>query len=275
MKDNLLTLSPPRTFVNPLKAKIRAKQPVFGAMATMPSPAIAQIFARSGFDFVVIDMEHSPIDIASAQAMIAATSGSDIVPLVRVPWNLHWLVKPALDCGALGVVFPLVRNREEAETAVRSTRYAPEGDRGWGPFHAQFRWDLEIADYVRMANEQIYTELLIEHVDAILNLDKILETPGIDCAFIAPGDLAVSLGVGGDLHHPKVAQAIETAEAIILESGVCLGGVACNDEHARRLLDRGYGVVTLGFDWMILKSACSNMLSSARRPVRAVAGVSS
>lgn len=245
---------------NPLLEKLRADEPVFGLMATIPSVPLAQILARAGFDFLVIDMEHSPIDIQAAQAMITATAGTRATPIVRVPWNLPWMVKHALDVGALGVTFPLVRTREEGERAARAMRYAPEGDRAWGPFHTHVRWGVSMRDYVAQANQAVFTEFLIEHVDAVRNLEEILETPGLDVAFLAPGDLSASLGVPGQLDHPRVRDCIAHAENVIRRSKVKMGGVTLDPAEANRMVDRGYRVVTLGFDFVLLERACAGLL---------------
>ena len=173
-----------------------------GAVLTMPSIQMAQAIARMGFDWVVVDMEHYPMDARDVHETIAAMAGADVAPLVRVHWNEHWLAKPALDAGALGIVFPMIRNREEAEAAVAAVRYPPEGVRGWGPTYAQLRWNLGLEEYARLANEEILTVALMEHGDAVRNIHAIAETPGLDVAFIAPSDLAATLGHLGDASTP-------------------------------------------------------------------------
>ena len=107
---------------NRVKELLAAGKPAFGILSTIPSVAVVQILARSGYDWRLLDMEHGPIDLKSVQDMIVATAGTDAVPLVRVAWAHHWLAKPALDLGALGICFPMIRTRAEAETALRARR---------------------------------------------------------------------------------------------------------------------------------------------------------
>ena len=128
--------------VNPLKARWRAGEATYGVLVTMPSVPMMQLLARAGFDFLIVDMEHGPIDIETAHAMIAATTGTPATPLPRVPRNLPWLAKTALDVGAFGIVYPMINDRAAAAAAVRAMKYPPAGERLWGPFYAQARFGL-------------------------------------------------------------------------------------------------------------------------------------
>ena len=235
-----------------------------GAVLTMPSIQMAQAIARMGFDWVVVDMEHYPMDARDVHETIAAMAGADVTPLVRVHWNEHWLAKPALDAGALGIVFPMVRNREEAEAAVAAVRYPPEGVRGWGPTYAQLRWNLGLEEYARLANEEIVTVALMEHGDAVRNIRSIAETPGLDVAFIAPSDLAATLGHLGDPQHPAVREAVAEIERAVLETDAVLGGVALSPEAATQMIERGYRFLNLGSDISLLRGAASTLLDSIR-----------
>ena len=134
---------------NRLRAMLAAGEPSFGLIATIPSIQSVQALASAGVDWLIIDMEHGPIDISSAHAMIVATAGTTTVPIVRLPWSHPWQAKPAMDLGALGIVFPMIRTREQAEEAVRSIRYPPAGDRLWGPFYAPMRWGQAMPQYIR------------------------------------------------------------------------------------------------------------------------------
>ena len=140
----------PETPINALKARLDADQPGVGIIVSMPSVQTTQVLANAGFDWLFIDMEHGPIDIASAHAMITATTGTRAAPLVRVPWNVHWLVKPVLDAGAMGIIFPMIRSAEEAERAVRAVRYPPRGRRGFGPFYAPLRFGKTMEKGIRL-----------------------------------------------------------------------------------------------------------------------------
>ena len=131
--------------LNRLRQLWREGRPTFGAIATIPSIQTVQIMARSGIDWIIVDLEHGPIDLGSAHAMITATAGTPCVPMVRIAANEPWLAKAPMDLGALGINFPMICSRADAEKAVRSVRYPPKGDRLWGPFHAPFRWGVSMA----------------------------------------------------------------------------------------------------------------------------------
>ncbi len=200
-----------------------------------------------------------------AHAMVVATAGTPAVPLVRVACNLPWLAKPALDIGALGICFPMVRSRAEAEAAVRAVRYPPTGERNWGPFHAPIRWDLPMSRYLEIADEEVLAIVTIEDAQAVRDIDEIIATPGLDLAIIGPGDLATSLGRRGQLDHPDVQAAIAQAETAILRSGVPLGGVAFSPDQANRMIERGYRSVVFGFDWALLQRGAAAALDGVRR----------
>ncbi len=135
----------------------------FGAIVTSPSVSVVQVMARSGLDWIVIDMEHGAIDLGAAHAMIAATSGTPLVPFVRVPGGAAWHAKAPLDLGAMGICFPMTTCRADAEAAVRAVRYPPAGDRFWGPFYAPLRWNLSMREYLDLANDEVLAIGTIEH----------------------------------------------------------------------------------------------------------------
>src|SRR4051794_7948064 len=142
-----------------------------GIGLTTPSPELAQICGNSGFDVVMIDMEHGPIGFETAYRMVTALSGTSAEAWIRVASNDATLIKRALDTGARDIVVPMVTTREEAEHAVAAAKYPPEGIRGWGPFRAHFQWHTSMFDYSRRANAETKVRVLIEHPRAIENLD--------------------------------------------------------------------------------------------------------
>jgi 4-hydroxy-2-oxoheptanedioate aldolase len=251
--------------LNRLKELLAAGTPSFGLIATIPSIQTVQILGSAGLDWLLIDMEHAPIDLSMAHAMIVATAGTSTVPLVRIPWSHPWQAKPAMDLGALGVAFPMICTRDQAEVAVRSVRYPPAGDRLWGPFYAPLRWGQSMPQYIEAANDNVLAIITIEHPEAIRNIDEVMSTPGLDLAVIGPGDLAMSPGIPGQFDHPKFKAAVAEAEAGILRSKVPLGGVARTPDQAKQMLDRGYRALTLGLDWMLLHQAATRFLEEVRK----------
>ena len=255
----------PTPGLNRIKELLRIGAPSFGIFATIPGVQVVQILASAGFDWVLIDQEHAPNDMASVHAMIVATAGTEMVPFVRIPWTQPWQAKTVMDLGALGVCFPMICNGDQARHAVRSVRYPPDGDRFWGPFYAPMRWGRSMSDYIEQARHDVLCIGTIEHPAAVENIDEIAATPGLDIAFIGPGDLAMNLGIPGQFDHSKFKEAVARAESGLLRSNVALGGVARTADHAKHMLDRGYRVLVLGgFDWMLLQQAGRTLLDEVR-----------
>lgn len=252
------------TLTNRLKASLAAGEPTFGVIVTVPSVAIVQTLAAAGVDWLILDLEHAPVGPEALHGMIAATAGTQTTPLVRLPWSHPWQAKLPLDLGAMGIVFPMVCSRQDAENAVRAVKYPPEGGRLWGPFYAPMRWAVSMPDYIASANANVMSIATIEDPLGIRNIDAIVATPGLDLAFIGPGDLAMSLGLAGQFEHPAFLQAVDTAEVAILNSHVALGGVARTPEQARTMIRRGYKALVLGFDWSLLQRSAAEFIGQAR-----------
>jgi 4-hydroxy-2-oxoheptanedioate aldolase len=251
--------------LNRLRKEWREGRPTFGAIATIPSIQTVQIMARSGLDWIIVDLEHGPIDLGSAHAMITATAGTSCVPWVRIAANEPWLAKAPMDLGALGINFPMICSRADAEKAVRSVRYPPKGDRLWGPFHAPYRWGVSMADYMATADDDMICGITIEHVEAVERIDEIMATPGIDLAVIGPGDLATSINKRGLPDDPEVLALMKRAEEGILKSGVPIGGVARTAEQANAMIDRGYLALALGFDWSLFQRGIAASFTGIKR----------
>jgi 4-hydroxy-2-oxoheptanedioate aldolase len=246
--------------LNRLKSLWREGRAALGAIATIPSVQTVQIMARSGLDWILIDTEHGAIGEESAHAMIAATSGTPLVPLVRVAAATAWHAKLPLDLGALGICFPMTTTRADAEAAVRAVRYPPAGDRYWGPFYAGPRWGVSMREYLDCADDEVLAIGTIEHVDAIQSIGEVVSTPGLDLVFLGPGDLATSMGLRGRVDDPEVVAAIKKLEEPVRNSPVILGGVAKTAEEANEMIARGYRALVVGFDWSLLQRGIASVL---------------
>lgn len=230
------------------------------ALCTIPSAIVTQAMAAAGMDFVMIDMEHGAVDHGSCHAMIAATAGSDCAPLVRVAENDTAQVKRVLDMGAEGIVFPLIRDAEDARAAVASLRYPPRGTRGFGPFIAHSRWGTSLMEYREAIEDQLICCLLIETAEAVENIDAICAVKGIDLLVVAAFDLSTSLGISGQFDHPDYMRAQQRVEEAALRAGLPLGGAALNATQAAALFERGHRVIA-GFDVLWLKQQTAEMTS--------------
>jgi 4-hydroxy-2-oxoheptanedioate aldolase len=250
---------------NPVMELMRAGKPAIGALLALPSPPAVEILAQQGFDWLWIDMEHGPINLETAHRMIQATSGTNTVPLVRVPKNLDWLAKPALDIGAMGIIFPFVNSKEDAVAAVRAVRYPPEGVRGWGPTFAALRWGVSPPEYAKVANKEVMAILLIEHIDAVNRIDEILAVPGIDLAFVGPFDLSGSMGLLGQTTHPQVQESIDKVHAAAERAKVPIGIVATAPDAINKRLQQGYQFLMVGNDVAFLTAGAKNILDQIKR----------
>jgi 4-hydroxy-2-oxoheptanedioate aldolase len=251
--------------LNPLKRTLAEGRTILGYLVTTPSVQVVQALARTGIDWVLIDTEHAPIGIESVAAMIAATSGTPVTPLVRVSGVRPESVKQALDCGALGIVFPQIATREEAEAAVNAVRYAPAGQRGYGPTYAALRWGLSNLDYLKAANDSVLSIVLIESLAGVEALDNILKVSGLDVVAVARGDLSQNLGIAGQFDHPRMRDVVARAEAKILaHRDVALGGIAFSADDARAMIARGYRFVVLGSDAALITGAAQRTVQAIR-----------
>jgi 4-hydroxy-2-oxoheptanedioate aldolase len=251
--------------LNPLRRTLAEGRATLGYLVSMPSVQLVQALARTGVDWLMIDMEHAPIGIESVAAMIVATGGTPATPIVRVPRVRTELVKAVLDCGALGIVFPQIGTREEAEATVRSVRYAPEGRRGYGPTYAALRWGLPNLEYLKVANDAVLNVVLIESLASVDALDDILTVAGLDVVAVARGDLSENLGVPGQFDHPRLCEVVAKAEAKILAHGeVALGGIAFSADEARAMIARGHRFLVLGSDAGLISGAAQRMVQAIR-----------
>jgi len=222
-------------------------------VCTIPSATVTQALAAAGADAVIVDLEHGATGYTEAQAMIAATAGTRCAPTVRVARLEDADVKRALDIGAEGIVFPLVGTAEQAEWAVRSLRYPPEGTRSFGPFVAHSRYGQDMMSYARTFADRALTIILAETVEAVENIEKIVKVPGIDLIIPAQFDLTTSMGIPGQFDHPDYVAALTRIEDAVRAAGIPLGGVALDAGQAQAAFGRGYRVIA-GFDLLWLKA---------------------
>ena len=251
---------------NRIKTMLAEGKVVVGGWVTIGSPVVAEIMSLSGFDWLLVDCEHGPLDFEKAQTLLQAMQASEVVPFVRVADSNAALIKRALDIGSMGVVVPLVNDRAAAECAVRSAKYPPQGIRGIG-FARAHLYGLDFMGYVSQANQEIMVVAQIEHAEAIANLEEIVTVPGIDVLFVGPVDLAGSyghLGVTGEL-PPEVNQAVEKVIKTARKTGIALGCWAPNAEIANQRIAQGFRFIGLGTDGLQLIAGCQSALKGVHR----------
>lgn len=221
------------------------KGPVYGPFSKTNDPAFVEVMGYSGFDFVILDLEHGPNSVETMQNLIRAAQISGLMPIVRVKENLPNVIGEALDIGAGGIQVPQITSAEQARAVVRQARFAPLGERGVCRFvRAAGYSSLERRRYFAESNRTVII-LQLEGLEAIENLDEIMRVEGVDVLFIGPYDLSQSLGIPGEIDHPAVREKM----AEILERGkrrgVKIGIFADTPENA--LLWRNLGVRYLSY----------------------------
>jgi 4-hydroxy-2-oxoheptanedioate aldolase len=221
---------------NTAKAKLAAGRPVSVINPTYTAPGLVELLGRIGFDVIFLDCEHGPAGWDDVEDMVRAAELVSVTPIVRVQANDASTITRALDRGAGGVQVPHVNTRAEAEAAVRHAKFAPIGHRGFAGGRSAF--GEKMAEYTRRANEETMVVVMLEEVEALKNLDDILKVEHIDVFFVAPGDLAQSMGVPGRMDDPKVQAAIDDAVARIRAAGRA-PGVLATPATVRRYLERG------------------------------------
>lgn len=222
-------------------------------ICTIPSATVTQALAAAGADAVIIDLEHGAVDYASAHAMIAAVAHTPCAPLVRVARNDPADVKRVLDLGAQGIVFPLIRDAEDAEKAVASLHYPPRGTRGFGPFIAHSAAGTDLMGYRAAVDGTLTCCLLVETREAVEHIEEICAVPGIDLLVPAQFDLSTDLGITGQFDHPDFLAALSKVEAAAQAAGIPLGNAALSAPQAEAYFARGYRVIA-GFDVLWLKA---------------------
>lgn len=229
----------PKTWENPVRATLQAGKPVVGGTITTSSVEIAAQTAQLGFDFLWIEMEHSPITLETLRNMVLATRGLKAVPFARVPVVETWTAKRVLDMGVLGVVFPFCSTPELAKTAANSTKYPPVGNRGYGPGLATFRWETE-ESYADFADRNVLTIAMIEEARAVDKIEEIAATPGIDVLFIGTSDLSFSMGLRGAQDDPRLQEALDRVVAAGRNHGKFIGRPCANSANISKFLEQGF-----------------------------------
>jgi 2-keto-3-deoxy-L-rhamnonate aldolase RhmA len=252
---------------NSVKERLRRGQLAFGAWITIPNPAVGEIMALAGFDFLVIDTEHGAINVESVQTLIQAMSATETIPLVRLAGSQRECANKILDAGPYGVIVPMVNSRDDALAAVRAARYPPEGSRGIGLGRAH-RFDPDSRDeYLKIANALMLVGVQIEHREAVNRVEEIVTTPGVDLVLLGPADLAGSLGYAGEPGHPEVAQAVEKVVHATRRAGVPLGIPVGGPGDVVARVKQGFQFFHLGADMVYLGQACKNRLREVRQAV--------
>jgi 4-hydroxy-2-oxoheptanedioate aldolase len=225
---------------NELKRKLAGGKTVVGSFLYVPSAKLTEIVGLLSFDFVVIDMEHGPIDISLAEDMVRAAELTGMTPLLRVMHNSPHLILRALDIGAQGIHVPEITTVEEARAAAASSKYGPAGYRGLaGVRAADYGLVRPLGEYAPAANHETMVIAHIESERAVHNLDDLLGVDGIDVYYLGPEDLSNSLGIPGQSKDPRVVRLVEDSIRKIVARGKIAGCIAADAATAKRYIELG------------------------------------
>lgn len=248
-----------------LKSKLAQSEITIGSWITLGHPSIAEIMATAGFDWLVLDMEHSVLELSEIQMLIQVLDMRKCPAIVRLTSNHPDQIKRVMDAGANGIMVPMIKSAADAEAAVQSVYYPPRGKRGVGLARAQ-GYGAEFQQYRDWLEKNAVIVAMIEHIDAVNAIDSILSVDGIDAYIIGPYDLSGSMGHIGELNHPEVASAIEK----VLEAGKRLGKpggihvVEPDQEQLRQRIADGFSFIGYGLDIRILDTLCRNHIQNIK-----------
>jgi 2-keto-3-deoxy-L-rhamnonate aldolase RhmA len=239
---------------------LRRGERLIGSFVTLPAPEVAEVMGAAGFDWLIIDCEHAPLDALWAQRLLQAAR---IPGVIRVADGHESTLKHALDTGAAGVVVPMVNTAQQARAVVSHCKYPPLGTRGVGIVRAQ-GYGFGFQEYVAQANESTAVIVQIEHVTAVENIDAILAVPGVDAAFVGPYDLSGSMGRLGQVDDTDVLAAIESVRGACERARMPLGIYAGSALAARPYLEKGFTLIAVGMDTVLLGQAARQAVQTLR-----------
>ena len=246
--------------------KVNNSQLLYGTVLNIGSPVVTELLAQSGFDVLWLDMEHTAIGVEAVLNNLMAARSGGAAAWVRVPWNGPVLVKPILDMGADGIIFPFIRSVEEAKLAAASCTYPPYGVRGYGPYRAVDYGRITLDEYVGGVARETRRIIQIEHIDAVRNLREITAVDGIDGFIVGPCDLSASIGKLGQLRCEEMMALYREIGKITRESGKLAGIYAgdFNKEYVQQFLDMGFNMIFNSSDYTMLYQSARNLVQNFR-----------
>ncbi len=247
---------------NTLKQKWQNDDVTLGMWLSTVDPVAVEHLGGVDFDYINVDLQHGLADYRQALGALQAMQRIEATPTVRVPWNEPGIIGKVLDAGAMGVIIPMVNSVAEAEAAVSACRYAPDGARSYGPARAAMALG---ANYASEANDKIACIPMIETVQAVENIDAILDVPGIDAVYVGPADLSITLGLapGSDQDAQSFNDALTTVVSACNARGIT-PGIHSTQALAAKRIEQGFRMITITSDLLAMLSGASAALAQAR-----------
>ncbi len=248
---------------NPLRERLEAGEATIGGWLSIGDSFSAEVMAKAGFDWLLVDLQHGVVDTRDMVPMLQAIGATPTVPLVRPPSNEAAIIGRCLDAGARGVIIPMVNSREDAEAAVAACRFAPIGSRSVGPVRATVDLGIDLGAY---DDTESLCIVMLETVEAYDQIDDILSVPGLDGAFVGPGDLSVSFGLSPGLEqddehfNSAIEKLLDACNRFNL-----IPGVFADAEVGRKRLAQGFKMVQIATDFQIMAAAAQEAIETARK----------
>jgi len=251
---------------NPVKEKLRRGEPSFGTWLSLGNLHASRVLARSGWDWLTLDIEHSAFDWSQAAVIFAAVADAGCVPLARVPEGDHYCIKRVLDAGAWGIVVPMVDTLDQAKTAIAAAKYPPVGNRSVGGGMHALNFSATAGDYYQRANDEILVVLQTESPRGVENAADIYRLPGCDAIFIGPNDLRFNMRASdGTMPTPEAHEAmIQEVIDVGKQVGTPTGIHAMDPESALKRAEQGMQFIAVGSDLRMLSAKCREDLKAIR-----------
>jgi 4-hydroxy-2-oxoheptanedioate aldolase len=249
---------------NILKEKLKKGETVIGTWSSLSSANVINVLGTTGLDFVVIDMEHGSMSFETVENMVRAAEATKISPIVRV-WDDHGqTLLRALETGMQSVMVPHIKTASNAERIAKCCKYYPEGNRGLSPYTRVHDFTHEnIEESLKRANKETLVGILIEGSDGLNNLSEIVKVPGIDLIYLGLFDICQSVGLPGQLHHPKVLDQVTRCQEIIQSNGIAAGSMATDIDYVKMLKEKNYQFIAYLNDASALKKYYDSILFAA------------
>ncbi|MBM2824903.1 MAG: 4-hydroxy-2-oxovalerate aldolase [Dehalococcoidales bacterium] len=250
---------------NIAKEKIKQGKTAYGVFVPMASPTIVEMIGHIGFDFVLLDAEHSPIGTESCEQMVRAADCVNITPIIRIAMSIRQNILRYLDIGALGAQMPMVNSGPEVQAVMDAVKYPPEGKRGLaGVRAANYGLKGSLGDYVKEANQETMVIVQVETMEAVKNLKEILAVPGPDVIFIGPTDLSSAMGYPGQANHPEVQKMIDYLVKEIHAAGKASGTIAYDLALLKKAKERGIRYIVYNVGAMLARSGREYLEAAAK-----------
>jgi len=252
-----------------LKQKLINNELTLGSWIMIGSPISVEVMALAGFDWLVIDIEHTSIDLKATQSLITTIQANDIKALVRVSKNEEVIIKRILDMGADGIVVPMICSKEDAIQAVNYAKYPPVGKRGVGLYRAS-RYGTKFEEYKKWVDEELVIIAQIEHIDAVNNIDEILQVKGIDGTIIGPYDLSGSMGHPGEFEREDVKDAVDKVLHRCKEHNIPSGFhvVDTDPEKLQVKINQGCTFLAYGIDYFFMRDAATQGMNKLKEGLK-------